>query len=390
MRCPPECAQLEQALADHLPALRPAQRRGLTWWVLGAILAQSACQTAVVTALLMFGRVQSLRQYLREWLYDGKDRASCGKTEIDVTVCFAPLFRWIIDCWVGEHLALALDATYHGDQSVALVVSVLYRSGALPVAWKIVPANRPGPWLSRECALLEALAPAVPSRFQVLVLTDRGLWSPTLWRTIRRIGWHPVMRVRGETTFAPAGETRRAARLLVSGPGHAWVGTGAAYKPEKRQHGTLLVVWDHEQAEPWIVLTDLPPHQVGVAWYGLRMWIELGFRALKGVGFQWQRTRRTDPDRIARHWLVLAVATLWITLYGTRAEDAAALDRDPARLHQPPDGLLPPRQISLFQRGLHLLAWLLPRRRVWRRLWLRPEPWPSAPPTLKIIYHAPT
>ncbi len=231
---------------------------------------------------------------------------------------------------------------------------------------------------------------AVPPTFRVLVLTDRGLWSPTLWRTIRQVGWHPVMRVRGETTFAPVGQTRRAARLFVASPGHAWVGAGVAYKPEKRQPGTLLVVWDHAQAAPWIVLTDLPPRQVGVAWYGLRMWIELGFRALKGVGFQWQRTRRTDLDRIARHWLVLAVATLWVTVYGTRAEDAASLDRDPAQLHHPPNQPLPPRQISLFQRGLHLLAWLLPRRRVWRRLWLRPEPWPAAPSHLTTAYHAPT
>jgi hypothetical protein len=40
------------------------------------------------------------------------------------------------------------------------------------------------------------------------------------------------------------------------------------------------------------------------------MWIEFGFRALKGLGWRWERTRRTDPDRVARHWLVLAVATL--------------------------------------------------------------------------------
>ncbi|HEY7033017.1 MAG TPA: transposase [Thermomicrobiales bacterium] len=52
------------------------------------------------------------------------------------------------------------------------------------------------------------------------------------------------------------------------------------------------------------------PAAVGVLWYGLRMWIEVGFRALKGLGWRWERTRRTDPDRVARHWLVLAVATL--------------------------------------------------------------------------------
>ena len=32
-----------------------------------------------------------------------------------------------------------------------------------------------------------------------------------------------------------------------------------------------------------------------LCWYMLRFWIELGFRALKSVGWQWQNTRRTDP-----------------------------------------------------------------------------------------------
>ena len=48
--------------------------------------------------------------------------------------------------------------------------------------------------------------------------------------------------------------------------------------------------------------TDLAPAQVGRWWDGLRMWIACGCRALKGVGWQWQHTRRTDPARRARHW----------------------------------------------------------------------------------------
>ena len=41
--------------------------------------------------------------------------------------------------------------------------------------------------------------------------------------------------------------------------------------------------------------------------------------AIKSLGWKWDKTRRTDPARISRHWLVLAVATLLTLAYGTRA-----------------------------------------------------------------------
>ena len=63
------------------------------------------------------------------------------------------------------------------------------------------------------------------------------------------------------------------------------------------------------QTAPWVLLTDLAPAAVGVVWYGLRVWIELGFKVLKSMGWQWQQTQRDECERVARHWLVLALAT---------------------------------------------------------------------------------
>ena len=325
MRFPPGYYQLEQAVTSHLPHLRPAQRRGLALWVAGTILAKSGCQHAVLAALSVYGPWHALRQRLREWTYDGADKAAPCQTQVEVRHCFAPLLGWVLAWWRGDSLALAIDATQQGERVTALVVSVLYRGTALPVAWHLLPANQPGAWMPPILRLLRWLRPAVPPGMTVLVLADQGLWSPRLWKRIRQLGWHPVMRVQDTIRFQPAGQRRRAvARELVPGPGHAWVGAGVAFKDRPlRRAGTLAVVWDAGQAEPWVVLTDLPPERIGVAWYGLRIWVELGFRVLKGVGWQWQRTRRTDPARVARHWLVLAVATLWTVAVGTRVEDAA-------------------------------------------------------------------
>ncbi len=393
MRFPSEWYQMQQSITQCFPDLRPAQQRGLTLWVYGTILAHSSCQNAVISALAAVGVWPMVRQRLREWLYDGPDKARPCNTQVEVALCFPSLLRSLLSWWQGNQLALAIDATLHGDRVCALVISVLYRGNAIPVAWRILPANEKGPWLAPIVDLLHSLAPVVPQSMTVLVLADRGLWSPRLWKGISSLGWHPLMRIRGDTVFQPVGGTRLPAVKLVPGPGHAWVGRGTAFREARRHRwGTLLVVWAEAQTEPWLVLTDLAPEDVGVCWYGLRVWIELGFRALKGVGWQWQHTRRTNPDRVARHWLVLAVAMLWVLAYGTRAEDAEALGLPPAQLRRPPPDprWVQRRKVSLFSQGRSWLTRQLLRGKLWRRLWLAPEPWPAILQQLHVIYHVPT
>jgi len=390
-RHPRAYTQLLAIMATHFPHLRPAQQRGLTLWVYGTILAQSACQNAVITALLTMGHWHALRQQLREWLYDGSDKAAPCRTEVAVAACFAPLLQWIVQWWQGRDMAFAIDATAHGDRVVALVVSVLYRGCALPIAWHILPANQPGAWIPPILQLLRQLHPVVPPTMTVLVLADRGLWSPRLWQCLCDLGWHPVLRVQRTTTFQPDGQGRQAAWQFVSTPGRAWVGRGTAFRDRTvRRRGTLVVVWDMQQREPWVVLTDLAPEQIGVCWYGLRVWVELGFRALKGVGWQWQRTRRRDPERVARHWLVLAVAMVWVLASGTRAEDAALQGVAPAHLRTPPPQAQPhKRRASLFRIGLTWLRWQFAHGRLWQHLWLTPELWPATPTHITVMLQHP-
>jgi hypothetical protein len=380
--------QIHRVLLDHFPHLRPAAAHGLALWVHGTLLAHSACESAVLAVLAPLGKRETLRQRLRDLLRAGADKRVPCQGDWAVSACFAPLLGWIIAWWQGDELALALDATSHGDRVVVLAISVLYRGTALPVAWCALPANQRGAWTPHWLRLLALLAPALPPTMTVIVCTDRGLWSPRLWRAIRAAGWHPVMRLRSDCTVAPTGAPRRLARLLIAGPGHAWVGTGVAFKPEKRQAGTLMVVWQEGHAAPWVLLTDLAPDAVGVAWYGVRVWVELGFKALKSMGWQWQQAQRDDPDRVARHWLVLAIATLWTVAVGTRVEEARARAICPTRFWRPPrQPCTGSRTVSLFTQGWGWLVRQVVRGRLWRHLWLLPEAWPTPPVDLTICYH---
>ena len=87
---------------------------------------------------------------------------------------------------------MAIDPTLKGDQTTAIVISVLYRGCAIPVAWSIHRATQKGSWMDPTVELLRELAPAVPREMTVIVLCDRGISSPKLWQQIRAQGWHPL------------------------------------------------------------------------------------------------------------------------------------------------------------------------------------------------------
>ena len=87
-----------------------------------------------------------------------------------------------------------------------------------------------------------------------------------------------------------------------------------------------MACWEEGYDEPWFLVTDLDPDQAEGLWYGMRSWIEGGFKLLKSGGWQWQATRMTDPDRVERLWLVLAVATRYVLAVGGEADEEEFAD----------------------------------------------------------------
>jgi hypothetical protein len=113
--------------------------------------------------------------------------------------------------------------------------------------------------------------------------------------------------------------------------------------------------------DPWLVLTDLPPAQVDVAWYRLRAWIACSDTDRTRGGWHWEQTKMTNPRRAERLWLAMALATLWVVSVGCAAEAALPLPlleqlppTHPARQRAP--GRRQPRSLSCFHRGRLLLV----------------------------------
>ncbi len=88
----------------------------------------------------------------------------------------------------------------------------------------------------------------------------------------------------------------------------------------------------------------------------------------------------TAPDRAARLWLAVAVATLWLLSLGGEADAAlppstiAAVPTAPRRVRR----TTRPRLVSVFRRGHAVLLAALVNGQPLPTGRLRPEPWPLA------------
>jgi len=360
----------------------------LALWSLGMVLARSCALSAVSVWLARWlkRKENTVRQQLREWCYEAQAKRGARRQSLVVEDGFVPLLRWVLCHWQGTQLALALDATTLGTRFTVLAVSVVYRGCAMPVAWTILPANQPEAWRRHWLRLLRQLRPAIPQGYTVIVLADRGLYAPWLFRRLVRLGWHPFLRINTGGTVRPEPQATYHPWLsFVPQPGTRWRGTGTAFKsPQRRLRCTWLACWEEGDKDPWLILTDLPPEASDAGWYGLRAWIEQQFKWIKRAGWQWQRTRMTQPDRAARLWLAVAVATLWLLSVGGMAEETIPA----STLPDVSDALASQRRqrratrlrlVSIFRRGwITILVALLAQAPLPLGAFL-PEPWPRVP-----------
>ena len=401
-------ARWVELLRQRFPTFSKPEAKGLALWSIGIVLAKSSSLHAVALALAVWLALNplSLLKRLQEWYLEAKAKKGHGsgsagqhRCDWDARALSPYLLRWILEDWPNRQLVLALDPTNFGDRFTVLAISVLYRGCAVSVAWTVVEGGKPEAWEPHWERMLRQLAPFVPPGWQVLVLTDRGMYSPSLFRCLVLLNWHPFLRIRAQGFYRPKGKRN----WLQLGNLQLAVGEATAFEAEifkndaGRLNCTLACYQGEGHEEPWLIVTDLEPKVARAVWYGLRGWIEQGFKRVKGEGWNLPRTRINSCERLERLWLAVAVATLWVLEVGGEAEvqeegkkkekkigeDAPALpDLEQAKVasasEEKPSKAKGGRTWSVFAWGWQVLRDALAVGLLLLGSW-HPEPWPDHP-----------
>jgi DDE family transposase len=325
----PSIAKMQREVRSLLPRLSLAQANVLGEMVFAMLMVDGCGMTRMCSYLseLLGQAMNTLRQKYRELYYEKEAKAGvkqgrCKRREIVVEELFADLLRGVLRGWQGpKTLVLALDASALTDRFTVLSISVVYRGCGIRVAWTMQQGEQEGEWRPHWERMLTRLSEAVPAEWKVVVMADRGLYAPWLFRAIQAKGWHPFLRVKKALSLRAEGEVAfEAIGKRVKRTGREWKGKGEWSEKGERMQGTVFVRWEQGYEEPICVVSDLPASEAKTAWYQLRFWIEDEYKDGKRGWFHWEHTKMSKPERASRLWLVLAIAMQKAVLLGGELE----------------------------------------------------------------------
>lgn len=312
-------------------------------------------------AALMAGRDAHLSAVARDFEGAGKFKYRLkrfdrflGNERVKAWKCFTsvvPMILKLADRQQG-YLPILLDHTDVGQDLRVCYAAVLFKRRALPLIFFVFNKRKIKSSQNRieEC-LLKQLKKITSPRLRVVVVADRGFGRVELFRFLKRLRWHFVIRVKGQVYIRHAQEG-----VLNALPAERWR-KDVAYHKTARYKLNLLTITSGTD-DPWYLATDLDDDSLVKSIYEKRMRIEELFRDQKWhVGMVVPTTR--NVSRFSRLLFIVLLVSLLLILLGRQVQKYAKLVRaiiaDPAKA-----GLLwlagqalehaPPRQVQMLVR----------------------------------------
>jgi hypothetical protein len=264
---------------------------------------------------------------------------------------FLPYAEILLAHLALQTLVLVMDGSVVGRGCTALMIHVIYKGRALPLAWRVRQGPKGHFPEELHIALVELIRACLPEGTQVVLLGDGEFDGTTLQQTLNEAGWFYACRTAQTTVATWQGETFRLDTLgACSKPG-----TLIALKEVKitrDAYGPVMVLscWAKGYQEPLYLVSNMDAAEEACRYYQKRFRIETFFSDQKSRGFHLHKSHISDPQRLSRLLIAACLAYIWIIYLG------ALCDKDGWRSvihrHDRCD-------LSLFQLGLRTLEHFL-------------------------------
>jgi hypothetical protein len=262
-------------------------------------------------------------------------------------VYFFPYAQVLLAQLALQTLVLVIDGSVVGRRCVALMVHVVYKGRALPLAWLVRQGKKGHFPEDLHLTLIEQVHRQIPVGAQVVVLGDGEFDGTTLQHTMQDYHWSYGVRTGSNITVMWDGEPFRCETVASCIKPGTLVEltdvrvTQAAYGPVM-----LICCWAKGYKEPLHLITNMASAEETCRCYAKRFRIETFFSDQKSRGFHLHKSHIADQHRLSRLLIAACLAYTLIIYLGALC------------IEQGWTSIIHRRHrcdLSLFQLGLRLL-----------------------------------
>lgn len=210
-------------------------------------------------------------------------------------------------------LPMLLDETGIRDHATLLSAAVPYRGRSLPIACLAFSPSliKRSLWALREGLIWCLYRGLGEDGKRMVVVADRGFAASHFFRWLRGRRIHFVVRVPAKVYVQCSGFKALLSQLHLKPGTRHWL-PDLRYGPKKAPLN-VLVVWQRDSPEPWLLASSVDDPKEVLRLYRLRMRIEAFFKDTKAY-FDLEACRLRTGARLCAFCFALCLAFWWLAL----------------------------------------------------------------------------
>lgn len=302
--------QLQSLVGQSMPWADQRHLQTLIWMVIGLVLSECISLTkwrVYIQSRAVFA--QSHQRRFSRWLHNPR---------INVQKLYGALIAQALAAWGEPQITLIEDTSMLWNEYCLIRLSVQYRGRAVPLVWRVIRHGSSSVRFEVYQAMLKRATRLVPPNVRVCFLADRGFADTTLMRYLRdELQWQFRIRVKSNCWIHRPGKGWKQLNQYHLALGEVVLLQGITLtKTQTIEKLHLALARDPVSGQVWMVVCNQPTTLQTFQEYSERFQIEEELLDEKSNGFQLERSEIRSVPALSRLCLVMAVATLILTVQG--------------------------------------------------------------------------
>ena len=232
-------------------------------------------------------------------------------------IYFLPFIQSMLNKLGLEEMILAIDGSLVGRGCICLMINLIYKHRALPLAFIVVEGKKGHLPEDTHIELVKKLRPLIPEPIKRVILLGDGEFDGTmLQQTVSDFGWKYVFRTSSNITIYADDEPFQIDTLSAVLPkGHYKHLRNCTITRKKYGPVTAIAWWGEDNDEPIFLVTNFKSASKACEYYSKRFTIETFFSDQKSRGFNIDKSHLSSPQQLTRLMYASYLAYLWIIFF---------------------------------------------------------------------------